>query len=310
MRVILVGLGQVGLRYDIGNTSNYLSHAKVLASMHEFELAAAVDPDPNARALFVATYDIPAFPSLDALYLSNVFEDIDLYIIATPTRTHYDVCIDILKNQQDLTILLEKPACEKNYQRQILLDLANKKNCRIYINTMRRCIELFENIKLENLSGARPLLSCYVIYPPDFWNNGIHAFDLLRYITGNHFHSQTKTNNLNRCFWGNMGKTRVIFSQSISSTSSIYLMQFEFESSYAVVDLFTGRVESYIASQLSFNHNYNIIDLGVKRYENTPRVDLQLRWYKKFVSTLDADRSWMTTLYDIIEYANCLEFVT
>ncbi|MEO7027833.1 MAG: Gfo/Idh/MocA family oxidoreductase [Acidobacteriaceae bacterium] len=76
-----------------------------LAAPHEVQLAAAVDPDPTARAEVASRYNIPTFASLAELLASATA--IDAASVCVPTLHHAEAAEQLL--QAGVDVLIEKP---------------------------------------------------------------------------------------------------------------------------------------------------------------------------------------------------------
>ncbi len=76
-----------------------------LAAPHEVQLAAAVDPDPTARAEAASRYNIPTFASVAELLASATA--IDAASVCVPTLHHAEAAEQLL--QAGVDVLIEKP---------------------------------------------------------------------------------------------------------------------------------------------------------------------------------------------------------
>ena len=64
-KCLLLGLGNIGLLYDLTLDENFiLTHAKAISVHSNFELVGAIDPDINKCQLFSRHYDLPSFQSI------------------------------------------------------------------------------------------------------------------------------------------------------------------------------------------------------------------------------------------------------
>ncbi|RSN72160.1 MULTISPECIES: Gfo/Idh/MocA family protein [Actinomadura] len=95
VRVALVGLGWAGRELWFPRLRE---HA-------DFEVVAAVDPDPAVREAFRAATGVTAHPAVDALTPRAV----DLAVVAVPNHLHVEVAGALLAG--GITVFLEKPLC-------------------------------------------------------------------------------------------------------------------------------------------------------------------------------------------------------
>jgi oxidoreductase len=94
-RVALVGPGWAGRELWL----------PLLRDHADFELVAAVDADPAARAAFTAATGVAVHPGVDALTARAV----DLAVVAVPNHLHADVAGRLLT--AGISVFLEKPVC-------------------------------------------------------------------------------------------------------------------------------------------------------------------------------------------------------
>ena len=104
---LIVGLGQIGMGYDISISKNsqIYSHARALSCHPEFNLFLPVEPDKYLTDLFHNIYNSPVYNDLEAL--SN--HKIDVALISSTTSTHYHLLRSLLTLSEPKLILCEKP---------------------------------------------------------------------------------------------------------------------------------------------------------------------------------------------------------
>ncbi|MET6996587.1 Gfo/Idh/MocA family protein [Chitinophaga defluvii] len=95
IKFAVIGCGHIGKR-----------HAQMVQNNEESELLALVDTKP-ASQLDIEKFNVPFFPSLEALISSDIIEEIDVINIASPNGYHAEQamkCLDAKKH-----IVVEKP---------------------------------------------------------------------------------------------------------------------------------------------------------------------------------------------------------
>ena len=95
IKFAVVGCGHIGKR-----------HAEMISRNQESELVALVDTK-EASSLGLENYQVPIFPSLDALLESNNIQEIDVINIATPNGFHADQAMQCLEAKKH--VVIEKP---------------------------------------------------------------------------------------------------------------------------------------------------------------------------------------------------------
>ena len=106
---LIVGLGQIGMGYDISISKNsqIYSHARALSCHPEFNLVCAVEPNKYLTDLFHNIYNSPVYNDLEEA-LSN--HKIDVAVISSTTSTHYHLLRSLLTLSEPKLIL-----CENHY---------------------------------------------------------------------------------------------------------------------------------------------------------------------------------------------------
>jgi predicted dehydrogenase len=180
LRVLVIGLGQIGMGYDLSKDPKeyVLTHARAFHLHPAFELVGGVDSDLNRLKLFEMTYSCPGYSNLsDAL--SSLLPD--LVAVAVPTEFHYQVVQQILQYSSPIAILCEKPL-EYDLNRGIaLVNDCCARGIKLYVNYMRRSDRAM--IKVKNLllasSPSQPIKGvCW--YSKGILNNGSHFLNLLQ----------------------------------------------------------------------------------------------------------------------------------
>ena len=107
-KVLLIGLGQIGMIYDIEDVSQdlVLTHARAVSSHNSFELSAAVEVNASRASQFKNKFEAPVFQSLETALIEV---NPDVVIIATNSDTHRSVLSHVLMFANPKVILCEKP---------------------------------------------------------------------------------------------------------------------------------------------------------------------------------------------------------
>jgi UDP-N-acetylglucosamine 3-dehydrogenase len=123
------------------------NHLRVLDLDPRFELVAVVDPE--AKNLPSLNSDRPKLVRhLDELDSA----DFAVAVVATPTETHYEVVKALL--EQNIHILVEKPAASTDEQSRRLVDLASSRGLRLAVGNVERCNPVVSALKDVLASGA------------------------------------------------------------------------------------------------------------------------------------------------------------
>lgn len=183
-RVLLVGLGQIGMGYDLQLEQDAVySHARAFSRVPGFALAAGVDGDAARRAQFSEHFGAPAYASVAAALAAH--GEIDVLVIAVPTAQHGAVLREVLAQASPRAVLCEKPLADELAEARAMLALCAARGAALYVNYIRRsdaaAIEVARRIASGAMAG--PLKGvCW--YSKGLRHNGSHFFNLLEYWLG------------------------------------------------------------------------------------------------------------------------------
>jgi predicted dehydrogenase len=106
IKSLVIGLGNIGLNYDIVKKKEITTHCKALSLDKSYELIGAIDKDINKTRIFNKIYNKPGFKSVEK---ALKFIKPELIVISCNTEYHYNIFEKIKKFQNLKYILLEKP---------------------------------------------------------------------------------------------------------------------------------------------------------------------------------------------------------
>ena len=182
--VLLVGLGQVAMGYDLLSTSGdvVLTHARAFATHPAFRLVGGVDPDEARCSLFTRHYGVAAEGNLAAA-LTKLKPDI--VVIAVPTPNHGELLRAILNHAAPSALLCEKPLSYDLQEARDMVRLCEEKGCALYVNYPRRATPGGREVKRRLTTGqiAGPVKGV-AWYTKGLLHNGSHFMNLLEYWLG------------------------------------------------------------------------------------------------------------------------------
>jgi predicted dehydrogenase len=190
VRLAIVGAGLIGRR-----------HAELVRAAPEADLAAIVDPHPEAGA-FAAACGVPWFPDIGAMLAGLRRERlIDGAIIATPNQLHVPHALACVA--AGLPVLVEKPIADGVAAATRLVEAAEAAGVKLLVGHHRRHNPLVAEAKAAIGAGRLGDLvavqaTCWFRKPDDYfapaWRretgagpvfiNLIHDIDLLRHLCG------------------------------------------------------------------------------------------------------------------------------
>ena len=183
-KVLIVGLGQIGLHYDLNlNHDDYnLTHAHAFSLHNNFNLLGAVDIDKEQRNIFSNKYGLPAYSSLNAALKTH---NPDIIVISSNTSKHAEILNEILQSLSPKIILCEKPLSYSLGEAQKMIDLCEKSGVSLFVNYIRRSDPgVIEIKKLIGISKFKKKYKGVCWYSKGLIHNGSHFFNLLSYWLG------------------------------------------------------------------------------------------------------------------------------
>jgi UDP-N-acetylglucosamine 3-dehydrogenase len=179
MKVGIIGIGYIGI--------HHLRNLKRLMDEGYLDRIYASDVDPSRKA-YADKYD--------AIFYSNYSEMIrdakpDLIILSVPTRYHYKMGLEILRN--NINLFLEKPMCTKSRECKELIEEAEKRNLFLTVGHIERfnpivkkLIKFIDDGLLGNIisMAARRHGGPRKVDTGILLDIGVHDIDIMRHITG------------------------------------------------------------------------------------------------------------------------------
>ncbi|MES2510100.1 MAG: Gfo/Idh/MocA family oxidoreductase [Pseudomonadota bacterium] len=182
--VLVVGLGQIGMGYDLElDPDQYVhSHCRAFSQHPSFHLAAAVDPDSHRREIFTRTFQAPAHATVEAALEQH---QPAVVVIATPTHLHKDTLEKILAHSNPVAVLCEKPLSYDLEEARWMVSVCAEKGIHLFVNYMRRSVPGFLEVKRRIDSGEiQTPVKGMAWYSKGFLHNGSHFVNLLEYWLG------------------------------------------------------------------------------------------------------------------------------
>ncbi len=96
------------------------NHARILSSLKHVNSVYVYDVDTAKSKKVASDHDCLAATTLESL-----LDCVDAVTIVTPTKTHYEVALDVIS--RDMPLLIEKPICKNTVQSKELCDLVAEK---------------------------------------------------------------------------------------------------------------------------------------------------------------------------------------
>ena len=186
LKVGVVGLGQVALRFDLEEqrrkSGEIWTHFSAYEKLrHKFQIIAGVDPNQEHREYAKSRCEgIQLFSSIEELIGANL--DLDLVSICTPEQFHLSQLEALLPHARGF--FLEKPvsSLEDTEAASLLLQKAKKLGRPVYVNYYKRLEPLLVTALERIKSGKESIRHLECRYSGPFVAVGSHALDLLNHL--------------------------------------------------------------------------------------------------------------------------------
>jgi hypothetical protein len=181
IKTVVFGLGNIGLLYDITKTKKIIeTHSKALFLNKNFILSGAIDKDKKKLSIFYKKYKIHGYQKIETIY--KKIKKIDLLIVSTPHKNHYECIKKVLSYYKPKLILCEKPMGFSYKDSQKICKICKIYNIPLRINYIRR-LEKYKILKIKkNLD--KKLNEATVYYSKNEITNASHFIDLFDLIFG------------------------------------------------------------------------------------------------------------------------------
>jgi predicted dehydrogenase len=190
-RTLLVGLGGVGVGYDLTSLAHddvsarpgsmVRTHAAAIQRCAATALVGGVDPCGERRAEFEAALQTPSWASLEEVPAVTV----DIVVVATPTSTHREVASQVLSMFSPRVLLCEKPVGSSAAETRSILAMAEQHGTTLVVNYFRHHLPTMRDVR-ERLRGGEfgELSGGGVLYSHGLRRNGSHFIALLLWLLG------------------------------------------------------------------------------------------------------------------------------
>lgn len=177
MKIALIGLGQIGSRYDVDLKTSFSHRNSILRNIRDSEKF-YIDKD-IAYVESIAKKDNARFSSnLDILP-----KEIDLAIISVPTKYHLNCFLKLISCRNIKKLILEKPVGINYPESKLINDKSRRNSLNIYINYMRNTLPETEKIFKYINSNKIKNFNIEISVSGTLLNNGSHFLALIKYIT-------------------------------------------------------------------------------------------------------------------------------
>ena len=182
--VLIVGLGNMGMGYDLKKKSNnvILSHAKSFYLNKNFRLVGGVDLNDRNLCNFEKKYKCKAFRNIKEALEP---ETPDLIVVSSSTDSHFENIKEIIKFGKPKIILCEKPLSFDINEAIEISELCSKNQIKLFVNFFRRVLP--GNLEISSLIKSKEISTPFqgvCTYSKGLFNSSSHFIDFFQYLFG------------------------------------------------------------------------------------------------------------------------------
>ncbi len=232
LKTLIIGLGQIGLKYDLRN-KKILTHSKAVFKHKFFDLIGGIEKKKNLRKIFKKRYKKNCF-DIDNDKLLNY--SVDLAVISVNTINHLKILKKVIRLKNLRFIIIEKPVGRSFVETREIISECNKRSIKIIPNYIRLFDKETQNIKKIINRKLNKNFNVNVLYNHDLRNNCSHMISLVLFWLGD-FKSIKKIKKINKnCYNFTLSFTKCdanfTCKNNINAKSDIRLFKNDYEIYY------------------------------------------------------------------------------
>lgn len=181
VKVLIVGLGKIGMLYDINKKNMQLTHASAFFKNKSFQIIGGVDKSKKKLGIFEKKFKGYGFTKLESA-LMNLQPDI--IVVSTNTESHLDIINKIFSYKKNCKLIICEKPCGQSLSEIVKINKISKKNkCKIYINYMRTSSKHALYLK-KFASTQKDYFKGISYYTGSILNDASHYINLFQFIFG------------------------------------------------------------------------------------------------------------------------------
>ncbi|MZQ86063.1 hypothetical protein GQF01_28595 [Paenibacillus sp. 5J-6] len=182
----VIGLGKIGLTFDIPFQGRANSHSMSYLLHPEIELTAAVGRRQEQAEQLVKVAPETTFYLDSELSVMLSQHRLDLISICTPPTVRYELLQTVLEQSSSRLIFLEKPVANSIEEAERMITLCKQHSDRkVVVNLSRRwsegAVEVREAVSKGMYGRVKKV---HLRYSRGIYNTGSHLFDMVRFLAG------------------------------------------------------------------------------------------------------------------------------
>ena len=276
IKVLIIGLGNIGLLYDLSKKNMQLTHSTAFFKNKSFQIIGGVDRSKKRVDVFEKKFKITGFIKVESA-LKNLKPDI--IVVSTNTGNHLRMINKIFSYKNKCKIIICEKPCGKSLDEIKKIDKISKKNkCKIFVNYMRASskhalyLKKFANTHKEYFKGVS-------YYTNGILNDASHYINLFQFIFGkikkikNDIYKSQKSKINNFTLFFKNGEIKFICLNNLRYNNSKFEIYFKnnmiyYNSDHNVLKVFNIIKNKIYNNNIIDNKSDKFFDLGFKNIQS------------------------------------------
>ena len=308
IKSLIIGLGNVGLLYDLPRKKTLLSHSLAISKHKSYELLGGVDKKLKNRKIFKKFYKKPSFASVKSALLKLKPK---IIIVSTPTKTHLKILKEIMsfKNIELSSIVMEKPTSFKNLETREMLKICKRHNIKLFVNYPFVYDSALKIIKKKIKSQNQKNFITNITYSKGAYHIASHLIKICIFFFGKPV-KYLNINSINQKddFYFNgiiyFKKTKVYFNYSRMINTKI--IDIILSDCQIIIDINSMNVWKRDKVKKLDQNNFNVLDRKYTQMKNSQK-DIQYFFYEKIKKKIIKSKKIIQNNYEETFVDNYLE---
>lgn len=180
-KVLIIGLGNIGILDDEKKKNIYTTHSKSLSKSRFFKVIGCIDLKKKNSLKAKSLYGFKIYRDIqEAITVGNP----DLIVISSDAKHHFLIIKELFKHKTKITIFCEKPAGHDLNSTIKIRNICNKNQSECFVNYQRRSFESSFKVKKIINSNKKKQCKGSVLYTNGIKNSASHYINLFQFYFG------------------------------------------------------------------------------------------------------------------------------
>lgn len=297
LKVLIVGLGNIGLLYDLNKKRMQLTHASAFFKNKSFKIVGGVDKSKKILRIFKKKFKSRGFTKLESA-LKNLQPDV--IVVSTNTKNHLEIINKIFLHKSNCKFIICEKPCGQSLNEIIKINRISKKNkCKIYVNYMRSSSKHALYLK-KFASTQKNYFKGISYYTNGVLNDASHYINLFQFMFGkiiriknDIYKSQNSKLNDFTLFFKN-GEVKFIRLNNVKYNNSKFEIYFQknmvyYNSDHNTLKIFNITRNKIYNNKILNNKSSNFFDLEFEKIQSNVVSQVLKMMKKKYHSLVEIE---------------------